>query len=344
MSDQIREVIILGSGPAGLTAALYSARGNLSPLVFAGVTWGGQLMLTTEVENYPGFVDGILGPDLMNIFRKQAERFGAEILNENVTKVDFKSRPFKVFVGEKKYQSKSIIIATGAEAKWLGLENEQRLIGRGVSSCAPCDAFFFKDKKVIVIGGGDSAMEEALVLTKFASEVAIIHRRSEFKASKIMFDRAKKNEKITFILNSEISDVFGKEKVEGVKIKTAADLPKQSDGLKYHPSTSKMKAGTEVDLELDGVFLAIGHKPLTDIFKGQIDLDEQGYDKKKPQGDGPGNPSTTSGRGFQMTTSIDGVFVAGDVHDIHYRQAVTAAGFGCMAAMEAEHWIESQGD
>jgi len=334
MENKIYEVIIIGSGPAGLTAALYTARANLSPLVFASIKWGGQLMLTTDVENYPGFVDGILGPDLMNVFRKQAERFGAEILNDDVTKVDFASSPFKVYLGEKEYLAKSTIIATGAEAKWLNLPNEQRLIGRGVSSCAPCDAFFFKDKKVIVIGGGDSAMEEALVLTKFASEVTVVHRRAEFKASKIMFDRAKKNEKINFIVNSDIDDVLGKDKVEGVKIKTTADLPEQADGLKYHPVVPKMKAGSVVDLPIDGMFLAIGHKPITDIFKGQIELDEVGYIKKKPQGDGPG--------AFQMTTSVEGVFVAGDVHDYHYRQAVTAAGFGCMAALEAERWVEAK--
>ncbi len=339
---ELRKVIIIGSGPAGFTAALYSARANLSPLVFAGIKWGGQLMLTTEVENYPGFKDGILGPDLMNIFRKQAERFSAEVVNEDVTKVDFKKRPFSVYVREKEYKSESVIVATGAEAKWLNLPNEQRLIGKGVSSCAPCDAFFFKDRKVIVIGGGDSAMEEALTLTKFASEVVIIHRRNAFRASDIMFQRAKKNEKVSFILNSEVIDVLGNDKVEGVKIKTSADMP-PADGLKYHPIISQMKAGSVVDLPIDGIFLAIGHKPITDIFAGQLELDEQGYIKKKPQGDGPGNPSTNSGRGFQMTTSVEGVFVAGDVHDYHYRQAVTAAGFGCMAALEAEKWIEAQG-
>jgi len=315
MSTEIRKVIIIGSGPAGFTAALYAARANLSPLVLAGVKWGGQLMLTTDVENYPGFPQGILGPDLMQLFRKQAERFGAEILNEDVSAVDFKSRPFKITADGKTYQTQSVIIATGAEAKWLNLPNEQRLIGRGVSSCAPCDAFFFKDKKVVVIGGGDSAMEEALVLTKFASEVTIIHRREGFRASKILIDRAKKNNKISFLINSVVFDVLGKDKVEGIKVKD-------------------VKTGKEKDIAVDGMFLAVGHKPLSDIFKGHIELDEQGYVKRIPQGDGPGK--------FQMTTSVEGVFVAGDIHDYHFRQAVTAAGYGSMAALEAEKWIEAQ--
>lgn len=315
MSDQIHKIIIIGSGAAGLTAALYNARADLKPLVFAGIKWGGQLMLTTDVENYPGFPEGIQGPALMENFRHQAERFGAEVLNTDVTAVDFKSQPFSVVTEGKSYKAKAVIVATGAEANWLGLPNEQKLIGRGVSSCAPCDAWFFKDKKVVVIGGGDSAMEEALTLTKFATEVTIIHRRSEFRASKIMLDRAKKNEKISFIVNSEVIDVLGKDKVEGVKIKNTKD-------------------GSDKEMPIDGMFLAIGHKPMTDIFKGQIEIDEIGYIKRKPQGDGPGK--------FQMTTSVEGVFVAGDVHDYHYRQVVTAAAFGCMAAMEAEKWLEAR--
>ena len=311
----IRNVIIIGSGPAGLTAALYTARANLLPLVLAGSKWGGQLMLTTEIENYPGFPNGILGPDLMKKFRDQAEKFGAEILNSDISRVDFKSRPFTIDAEGKSYKTKAVIIATGAETKWLNLSNERRLIGKGVSSCAPCDAFFFKDKKVVVVGGGDSAMEEALTLTKFASTVAIIHRRGEFRASKIMVDRAKKNKKITFILSSVVSDILGKDKVEGIKLKSTKD-------------------GKVWEMPIDGVFVAIGHLPQTSLFKGQIDLDEQGYVKRKPQVVGPGV--------FKMTTSVEGVFVAGDVHDYHFRQAVTAAGYGCQAALEAERWLEAQ--
>ena len=317
MSNDIRNVVIIGSGPAGLTAALYTARADLKPLVLAGVKWGGQLMLTTEVENYPGFVDGILGPELMTVFRKQAERFGAEILNEDVSKVDFKAKPFKVSVGQKVYQARAVIIATGAETNWLGLPNEQKLIGRGVSSCAPCDAWFFKDKKVVVVGGGDSAMEEALTLTKFATDVSIVYRREQFRASKIMLDRARANKKISFILNSEVMDVLGKDKVEGIKIKNKQD-------------------GSARELAIDGMFVAIGHHPMTDIFRGQIELDEKGYVKKIR------NPKSEIRNQYNMMTSVEGVFVAGDVHDYHYRQAVTAAGYGCQAALEAERWIESQ--
>ncbi|KKR60128.1 thioredoxin-disulfide reductase [Candidatus Curtissbacteria bacterium RIFOXYD1_FULL_41_36] len=317
MVDKIRNIIIIGSGPAGLTAALYNARANLNPLVIAGVKWGGQLMLTTNVENYPGFPQGILGPDLMQKFRDQAGRFGAEILNVDVVSVNFKSRPFKIVADSKSYSTKSVIVAAGAETNWLNLPNEQRLIGKGVSSCAPCDAFFFKDKKVIIVGGGDSAMEEALTLTKFATSVAIVHRRDEFRASKIMLGRARANKKISFIINSQVVDVLGRDKVEGVKIKNVKD-------------------GKVKELPIDGMFLAIGQSPLTNIFKGQIGLDERGYVKRVPQGDGPGK--------FQMTTSVEGVFVAGDVHDYHYRQAVTAAGYGCSAALEAEKWLEAQSD
>ena len=316
MENEIRDVIIIGSGPAGLTAALYSARANLKPLVLAGVAWGGQLMLTTDVENYPGFVDGIQGPDLMVNFRKQAERFGAEIKNEDVTKVDFGKSPFTVSVGETGYQSRSVIIATGAETNWLGLPNEQRLIGRGISSCAPCDAFFFKGKKVIVVGGGDSAMEEALVLTKFASAVTIVHRRDEFRASKIMLDRAQKNDKISFVLNSQVVDVLGKDKVEGVKIKDT-------------------KTGEEKEMPIDGIFVAIGHSPMTKILKGQVELDERGYVVRRPVKD-----QSTGLFTYKTMTSVAGIFVAGDVHDYHYQQAVTAAGYGCQAALEVERWLE----
>jgi thioredoxin reductase (NADPH) len=309
---EIRNVVIVGSGPAGFTAAIYLARANLSPLVFAGVKWGGQLMLTTDVENYPGFVEGIQGPELMEKFRKQAERFGAQILNDDVVSVDFSKSPFKVTAGGKDYFAKAVLVATGAETKWLGLANEQRLIGKGVSSCAPCDAFFFRDKKVVVVGGGDSAMEEALTLTKFASEVTIIHRRDELRASKVMLDRAKANNKIKFILNSEIVDVLGKDKVEGVKVKNN-------------------KEGKEEDLPVDGMFLAIGHLPVTAIFKGQLELDEKDYIVRKANGEGP--------MAYKMMTSVEGVFVAGDVHDVSYKQAVTAAGYGCQAALEAERWL-----
>ena len=315
----VRNVIIIGSGPAALTAALYTARADLAPLVLAGVKWGGQLMLTTDVENYPGFVEGILGPDLMQKFRDQAARFGAEIVNRDVTAVDFGSKPFKLSADGREYQARSVIIATGAETNWLGLANEQRLIGRGISSCAPCDAFFFKDKKVIVVGGGDSAMEEALTLTKFATEVTIVHRRDEFRASKIMVDRAKANKKISFITNTIVTDVSGQGKVTGVRIKNTKD-------------------GTEKELTVDGMFVAIGHHPATDVFKGQIELDQKGYlvralnDKRQ----------TTNAKSYQMMSSVEGVFVAGDVHDYHYRQVATAIGYGCAAALEAEKWLEAQ--
>ena len=320
MTSNLRNVIIIGSGPAALTAAIYTARASLAPLVLAGIKWGGQLMLTTEVENYPGFVEGILGPALMEKFREQAARFGAEIVADDVTAVDFRVRPFKVHAGTQVYLAKSVIIATGAETKWLGLVSEQRLIGKGVSSCAPCDAFFFKDKKVIVVGGGDSAMEEALTLTKVATSVTIIHRRDEFRASKIMIDRARANKKISFILDSEIVDVLGKEKVSGVKIKNNKD-----NGVKEMP--------------IEGIFVAIGHLPTTEIFKGQVELDEKGYVVRKVKG----NPSSSGPTGaYRMMTSVEGVFVAGDVHDYHYQQAVTAAGYGCAAALEAERWIEAR--
>lgn len=321
MSDKLRNVIIIGSGPAALTAALYNARANLAPLILAGVKWGGQLMLTTDVENYPGFPEGILGPDLMGKFRDQATRFGAEIIDEDVVGVDFSKRPFLVKISKNEYKSKSVIIATGAETNWLGLANEQKLIGRGVSSCAPCDAFFFKDKKVVVVGGGDSAMEEALTLTKFATEVMIIHRRDEFRASKIMIDRAKANKKIKWTINSVVVDVLGKDKVEGIKIKNTKD-------------------GSTQDLAVDGMFVAIGHSPMTDIFKGQVELDEKGFVKRTTNDERLTMNANPAAR-YQMTTSVEGVFVAGDVHDYHYRQAVTAAGYGCAAAMEAEKWLEA---
>ena len=299
-----KKVIILGSGPAGLTAALYTARANLNPLVIGGVEWGGQLMLTTDVENYPGFVDGIKGPDLMENFRKQAKRFGAEIINENVTSVDFKKNPFQVSTAENNYNANTIIIATGADSKWLGLSSEQKLIGRGVSSCATCDGFFFKNKNIVVVGGGDSAMEESLFLTKFANKVTVIHRRAKLRASKIMQERAFKNNKIEFVWDSEIVDVIGENSVTGIKIKN-------------------IKTNQVSNMEVQGLFVAIGHKPNTDFLKGQIDLNEKGY---------------VIHNGTR--TNIDGVFVAGDVYDFRYRQAVTAAGHGCQAAIDVEKFIE----
>ena len=302
-----RKVIIIGSGPAGLTAALYTARANLSPLVFEGNQPGGQLTITTDVENYPGFPEGIMGPELMEQFRTQATRFGAECHFKHVTKVDFSERPFKVWVADQIFTTDSIIIATGASAKMLGLESENELMGYGVSACATCDGFFFKDKKVIVVGGGDSAMEEALFLTKFASKVTVVHRRDKLRASKIMQDRAFKNDKIEFVWNSEIEDVLGDTTVTGIKIKN----------LQTNESTTK---------DVSGLFVAIGHIPNTGFLKGHVDLNENGYVESK---------------GTQ--SNIDGVFVAGDVHDFRYRQAVTAAGHGCEAAIDVEKYIEING-
>lgn len=300
------DVIIIGSGPAGLTAAIYTTRARLTTLVVAGSKWGGQLMLTTLVENYPGFPEGIQGPDLMIAMRKQTERFGTEVIDKDFTGGDFSGKTFKVSTTDARFEGKSVIIATGADAKWLNVPGEKEKIGRGVSSCAPCDAFFFKEKEVIVVGGGDSAMEEAMVLTKFATSVTIIHRRDEFRASKIMLDRARSNPKIKFIFNSEVSEVFGQDRVTGVKIKNS--------------KTNKVSK-----MPIEGIFVAIGHIPNSAMFQG-IDLDEKGFIDVKDH----------------YKTNIDGVFVAGDVHDSHYKQAVTAAGFGCMAALEAERWLSNQ--
>lgn len=314
------DVIIIGSGPAGLTAAVYTTRANLKTLIIAGSKWGGQLMLTTLVENYPGFPEGIQGPDLMMAMRKQAEHHGAEIADADFSSADFSrlqspggeatggqaKKPFNVLAGDKSYEGKSVIIATGADTKWLGVRGEKEKIGRGVSSCAPCDAPFFRGKSTIVVGGGDSAMEEALVLAKFANSVTLIHRRDEFKASKIMLDRAGANPKIKLILNSEVVEVLGQDKVAGVKIKN-----------------NQTQEVTETPI--DGVFVAIGHMPNTGIFKG-IQLDDQGYIIVHNH----------------TKTNVEGVFVAGDVHDSHYKQAVTAAGFGCMAALEVEKWLNNQ--
>ena len=307
-----RKVIIIGSGPAGLTAALYTARANLNPLVFEGSQPGGQLTITTDVENFPGFPDGIMGPELMDLFRKQAERFGAECHFEHVTKVDFSKKPYNVWVGDKNYQAESIIIATGATAKMLGLDSEKELMGFGVSACATCDGFFFKDKKVLVVGGGDSAMEEATYLTKFASEVVIVHRREEFRASKIMIDRAMNNPKIRVLWNSTIDEIMGSQEngVHAVKI-------------------NKTDSDESFEEECDGVFMAIGHKPNTELFTDILKTDQNGY------------LVTANG---STSTNIDGVFACGDVQDHVYRQAVTAAGSGCMSAIDAERYLESIAD
>ncbi len=307
--DDIRNVIIVGSGPAGLTAALYAARADLEPLQIEGREAGGQLMLTTEVENFPGFPDGIMGPALMADMRKQAERFGTELLTADADAVDLSARPFTVTVGSDVHRAHSVIISTGATARWLGLPNEQRLIGKGVSSCATCDGFFFRDRELVVVGGGDSAMEEATFLTKFASKVTIIHRRDELRASKIMQERAFKNDKIDFVWNAVVEDVLGDSVVEGVQLRDT------STGETWAHRT-------------DGLFLAIGHDPTTGLFRGQVELDDEGYIIVD-------EPSTQ--------TSVPGAFAAGDVVDHTYRQAVTAAGTGCRAAMDAERWLASEG-
>jgi thioredoxin reductase (NADPH) len=305
------DVVIVGSGPAGYTAALYAARANLDVLVFQGFEVGGQLMLTSDVENYPGYRDGVMGPDMMDDFEAQAVRFGAKMRHENVERVDFSERPFKLWAEgeEEPVLAKSVIIATGAKAKWLGLAGESRLMGRGVSGCATCDGFFFKDKRVAVVGGGDTAMEEALFLTKFAAEVLLIHRRDEFRASKIMLERARKNPKITFLTDTVIQDVLGEDSVEGIR-------------------TKNLKTEEEDDIEVEGFFAAIGHAPATGLFKDQVEMDEGGYILQKEH----------------TMTSVPGVFAAGDVSDKRYRQAVTAAGDGSRAAIDAERWLEEQGE
>jgi thioredoxin reductase (NADPH) len=313
MADNHHRIIIIGSGPAGFTAALYNARANLKPVIFEGMQPGGQLTITTEVENYPGFEHGIQGPELMDIMRKQAHRFGAVSLYKEITEVDFSKRPFKLKSYDEEYFADAVIVATGASAKLLGIESEKKYMGYGVSACATCDGFFFKNQKVLVVGGGDTAMEEANYLTNHASEVTIIHRREGFRASNIMIKRAEKNPKIKFMLNKTIKEVVGVQE-NGIKRMTGVILEDTRDH------------STEI-FPADGLFIGIGHKPNTEIFKGQLDMDEVGYLKVKPG---------------STYTNIEGVFAAGDVADSKYRQAVTAAGSGCMAAIDAERWLEAQ--
>ncbi len=304
--EEVREVAIIGSGPAGLTAAVYAARADLHPIMIEGIEAGGQLMLTTEVENYPGFVDGIMGPELMTTMRKQAARFGTEYLTDNVTEVDFSAQPFTVKTADREIKAKSIIISTGASARMLEVPGERELLGHGVSTCATCDGFFFRDKELIVVGGGDSAMEEATFLTKFATKVTVVHRRDSLRASKIMQDRALANEKIEFKWNAVVSEVYGDGTVAGVKLTDTV-------------------TGEVTDFPTNGVFVAIGHDPNTRLFEGKLDLAE-GYIKTD---------------GETTATSVAGVFAAGDVVDFRYRQAITAAGMGCMAAIDAERWLEA---
>jgi thioredoxin reductase (NADPH) len=306
---EVREVIIIGGGPAGYTAALYAARSNLNPLVIEGFAWGGQLMITSDVENYPGYPEGVLGPEMMNDFRRQAERFGAEFLTDDVTRVDFSERPFRVWVGDDEYRAEAVIIATGASARQLGLESELKLQGRGVSYCATCDASFFRDKVVVVIGGGDSAMEEATFISRFASKVYLVHRREGFRASPIMVDRARADEKIEFVLNKAVEEVIGDVKVTGVRLRDTA-------------------TGEISELETDGFFVAIGHDPNTSLFLDQLDHEA-----------GTGYLTT---RAPSTETNIPGVFAAGDVQDHIYRQAVTAAGSGCAAALDAERFLAAE--
>jgi thioredoxin reductase (NADPH) len=312
-TDTVRNVIIIGSGPAGLTAAIYTARANLEPLIIEGEPSstsdqpGGQLMLTTEVENFPGFPDGIMGPELMMNFRSQAQRFGAEFITEKVTRVDFDSRPFRVWVRDTEFQAHSIIVSTGARSLMLGLESERRLLGHGLSTCATCDGFFFRGQHIAVVGGGDSAVEEATFLTKFAEKVTLIHRRDELRASKIMQDRAHANPKIEFLWNHTVTEINGATQVESIEVTNTVD-------------------GTVSTLPVTGVFVAIGHQPNTDLFKGILDMEDTGYLVTRPG---------------STYTNVDGVFACGDVQDHTYRQAITAAGSGCMAAIDAERWLEA---
>jgi thioredoxin reductase (NADPH) len=308
--NEVRELIIIGGGPAGYTAALYSARADLKPLVIEGFQAGGQLMITSDVENYPGYPDGVLGPAMMQDFREQAERFGAEFVTDDVTRVDLSERPFRVYIGEEEYRAETVIVATGASARQLGLPSEVTLQGRGVSYCAVCDAAFYKEKHVVVVGGGDSAMEEATFLTKFASKVTVVHRREQFRASQIMEDRARRNEKIELVTNTVVDEVLGIEegRLTGVRLRD-------------------LVSGETRDLAADGLFVAIGHDPNTQLFLDGLDHDEAGYLVTKPG---------------STETNIGGVFAAGDVQDHVYRQAVTAAGSGCMAALDAEHFLAAE--
>jgi thioredoxin reductase (NADPH) len=307
MSD-VRDLIIVGGGPAGYTAALYAARANLSPLVIEGFNWGGQLMITSDVENYPGYPDGIMGPEMMGEFRRQAERFGTEFLTDDVTKVDFSERPFRLWVGDEEHQARSVIIATGASARWLGLESEERLKGRGVSACATCDGAFFRDKHIFVVGGGDSAFEETLFLTRFGYKVTLVHRRDEFRASQIMVERARANEKVEFKTPFVVEEVLGEQSISGLRLRNT-----ENDELE--------------EVEAGALFVAIGHDPNTKLFVEQLDHDENGYLVTRP--------GTTE-------TNVPGVFAAGDVQDHVYRQAVTAAGSGCMAALDAERFLAAE--
>jgi len=307
-TTEVREVIIIGGGPAAFTAALYSARANLNPLVIEGFAWGGQLMITSDVENYPGYPDGILGPEMMQDLRRQAERFGTDFITDDVTKVDFSERPFRVWVGEDEYRAESVIVSTGANARQIGLESERKFQGRGVSYCAVCDAAFFKEKEVVVVGGGDSAMEEATFLAKFATKVTIVHRRESFRASPIMVDRARANDRVEFVLDSVVEEVLGDDAVTGVVIRN-------------------VKTDERTEIPADGFFVAIGHDPNTALFRGQLDMDEAGYIET---------------HGKTTATNVAGVFAAGDVQDHIYRQAVTAAGSGCMSALDAERFLTAQ--
>ncbi len=305
MDSEHRRVLIIGSGPAGYTAAIYTARAGLEPLMLAGLNFGGQLMITTDVENYPGYPDGVTGPLMMEEFQKQAERFGTEVLLEDATRVDFSERPFKVETASQAYTADAVIVATGASARWLGLESETRLQNQGVSACATCDGALFRDKPMAVVGGGDTAMEEALFLTRFATRVTLIHRRGELRASKIMQERALANEKIEFAWHSEVEEVLGDDFVTGVRLKDNRD-------------------GSTREVDVEALFIAIGHQPNTAIFQGQLELDDTGYIKVQP--------GTTR-------TNVEGVFACGDAMDPTYRQAITAAGTGCMAAIDSERWL-----